>query len=136
MGLQFMCVKCNRFLLSSYIYIILCLYARQRHMSSFVSVFFSAVCVCVRGVRGLGIQGMCVNTKVRLWRAQPSRTVICRGGGPNYGVTEIQRAALSTADRTLLMGHAGAKEHGKTQGGLLNKWIIASSSLADQARLH
>lgn len=43
------------------------------------------------------------------------------GGGPNYGVTRVQCAALSTADRTLLMGHAGAKEHGKTRGGLLNK---------------
>lgn len=41
--------------------------------------------------------------------------------GPNYGVTQVQCAALSTADRTLLMGHAGAKEHGETQGGLLNE---------------
>lgn len=41
--------------------------------------------------------------------------------GPNYGVTQVQCAALSTADRTLLMGHAGAKERGKTQGGLLYK---------------
>lgn len=72
------------------------------------------VCVClseveVGGGGGLGVQGACVNMIGCLVRAQPSRTVICGGGGPNYGVTQVQCAALSTADRTLLMGHAGAK---------------------------
>lgn len=36
----------------------------------------------------------------------------CVGKGANYGVTRVQCAALSTADRTLLTGRAGAKEHG------------------------
>lgn len=41
--------------------------------------------------------------------------------GLNYGVTQVQCAAISRADRTLITGHAGAKECGKTQGGLLYK---------------
>lgn len=63
---------------------------------------------------------------VYLRRAQPSRTVVVERG--LITVTRVQCAALSTADQTLLTGHAGAKEHGKTQGVLSNKYIITSVS--------
>lgn len=73
------------------------------------------MCVCARRVGGLGVRDVCVNMIVCLRRAPPSRTVIC-GGGPNYGVSQVQCAALSTSDRKLLMGHTGAKEYGRRQG--------------------
>lgn len=40
--------------------------------------------------------------------------------GLNYGVMQVQCAALSTADPMHVMGHAGAIER-EIQGGLLNR---------------
>lgn len=82
--------------------------------------------LCQRG-RGLGVQGMCVDM-MSISLESTAKQNCGFGEGPNYGVTWVQCAALSTADQTLLMGHASAKEHVKTQGGLLDKYIITSVS--------
>lgn len=116
------CVPCNHGHLSSYINYTVCVRTHADIWASLWAsdrVFFSGASVSEGS--GGWVFRVCVSMWwVCLWRAQPSRTVI-RGGGPNYGVTRVQCAALSTADQTLLMGHAGANEHGKTQGGLPNK---------------
>ena len=61
------------------------------------------LCQWGQGGGGLGVNKMSLSLE------STAKQSCGFGEGPNYGVTRVQRAALSTADRTLLMGHAGAK---------------------------
>ena len=77
-------------------------------MSLFLAVFSSTSNVlwhiCGSGVGELGVNMMSISLE------STAKQSCGFGEGPNYGVTRVQCAALSTADQTLPMGHAGAKK--------------------------